>query len=309
MVAAATGLTVTLVALVSSGARIATPVSDAWYEAAYEIGYGRNIVNVALVDTRAWDTFGEVSVLVIAATGVASLIFLRTRVGEVATTDDAFADRPETPMADSAPGVWLRGGQTLSPLVRSIVLEVVTRLLFGVMIVVSLYLLFAGHNAPGGGFVGGLVAGMALIIRYLAAGRHELDEAAPFDAGRLLGGGLILALGTAVVPVLFGGQVLQSYDVHLDVPGPDHLATPLGEIPLFGEVHLVSSTVFDIGVYLIVVGMLLDVARSLGSGIDRHANEQQAPMPLPDSTMALPARTWAHTGGNRRGARGTEGRG
>ena len=54
-------------------------------------------------------------------------------------------------------------------------------MLFGIMIVVSIYLLLAGHNWPGGGFAGGLVAGMALIIRYLAAGRHELDEAAPID--------------------------------------------------------------------------------------------------------------------------------
>ncbi len=290
LVAAAVGLTVTLAALVSSGARVADPVSDAWYEAAYEVGFGLNMVNVALVDTRAWDTFGEISVLVIAATGVASLIFLRTRVGEVATTEKAFAEREDDPMSDTSPGVWLRGGQTLSPLVRSLVFEVSTRLLFGVMIVVSVYLLLAGHNAPGGGFVGGLTAGMALITRYLAAGRHELDEAAPFDAGRLLGGGLLLALGTAVVPVLFGGHVLQSYDLYIDVPGPDHLVTPWGELPFLGEVHLVSSTLFDLGVYLIVIGMLLDVARSLGSGIDLHASDEQAPMPLPDSTHALPAR-------------------
>ena len=290
LVAVAVGTTVTLVALVSAGARVADPVSEAWYEAAYEFGYGKNIVNVALVDIRAWDTFGEIAVLVIAATGVASLIFLRSRVGGVTTTEDVFADREDAPMADTAPGVWLRGGQTLSPLVRSLVFEVVTRLLFGIMIVVSVYLLLAGHNSPGGGFAGGLVAGMALIIRYLAAGRHELDEAAPVDAGRLLGGGLALALGTAVAPLLAGGRILQSYDYYLNVPGPDALATPWGELPLFGEIHLVSSTVFDIGVYLIVVGMLLDIARSLGSGVDQHATDEIAPMPLPDSTIALPAR-------------------
>ena len=290
LVAAAVGTTVTLVAVVAAGARVADPISDAWYEAAYEIGYGKNIVNVALVDTRAWDTLGEIAVLVIAATGVASLIFLRSRVGSVTRTDEAFEDREDAPMSDSAPGVWLRAGQTLSPLVRSLVFEVITRLLFGVMIIISIYLLLAGHNSPGGGFAGGMVAGMALIIRYLAAGRHELDEAAPFDAGRLLGGGLFLMLGTAVVPVFFGGSVLQSYDYYWNVPGPDVLATLWGELPFLGEVHLVSSTIFDLGVYLVVVGMLLDVVRSLGSGIDQHASDQLAPMPLPDSTIALPAR-------------------
>ena len=69
----------------------------------------------------------------------------------------------------------------------------VTRLLFPVMIVFSIFLLFAGHNAPGGGFAGGLVAGLALMIRYLAGGRYELDEAAPIDAGVLLGAGLFIA--------------------------------------------------------------------------------------------------------------------
>ncbi|SHJ10578.1 multisubunit sodium/proton antiporter, MrpA subunit (TC 2.A.63.1)/multisubunit sodium/proton antiporter, MrpB subunit (TC 2.A.63.1) [Tessaracoccus bendigoensis DSM 12906] len=275
LLAGLTGATVTLISLVASGARVAEPVSKDWYEWAYAFGYGKNIVNVALVDTRAWDTLGEISVLVIAATGVASLIFLRSRVSKVSTTKEVFEHRPDEPQADNSPGVWLRAGQTLSPMVRSIVFEVVTRILFGVMIVTSVYLLLAGHNWPGGGFAGGLVAGTALMIRYLAAGRHELDEAAPIDAGRLMGGGLLLALVAAVSPLLLGGTILQSYvwDIH---------------IPLLGELHFVSSTVFDIGVYLVVVGMILDVVRSLGSGIDQHASERIAPVPIPHSTKALP---------------------
>ena len=277
LLAITVGTVVTLIGLVSVGARVAAPVSELWHEAAYEFGYGKNVVNVALVDTRAWDTFGEISVLVIAATGVASLIFLRSRINTVATTKQVFASRPDEPQADTSPGVWLRAGQTLSPMVRSLVFEVTTRMLFGVMIVFSIYLLFAGHNWPGGGFAGGLVAGMALIIRYLAAGRHELDEAAPFDAGHLLGGGLLTALFAAVSPMLLGGAVLQSYDLEL-------------HIPVLGELHIVSSTIFDVGVYLVVVGMLLDVARSLGSGIDQHSSEEIAPVPLPDSTKAVPAR-------------------
>ncbi|AQP45863.1 Na+/H+ antiporter subunit A [Tessaracoccus flavus] len=290
LVAVLTGTTVTLISLVAVGARVSDPVSDAWYDAAYEFGFGKNIVNIALVDIRAWDTFGEVSVLVIAATGIASLIFLRSRTTSVKRTEEAFRDRDDDPQDDASPGVWLRAGQTLSPTVRSVVFEVITRLLFGVMIVASVYLLLAGHNSPGGGFAGGLVAGMALVIRYLAAGRYELDEAAPIDAGRLLGGGLLLMLLAAVGPLFLGGAVLQSYDYYLNLPGPDSIATPLGVLPLFGELHLVSSVIFDVGVYLIVIGMLLDVARSLGSGIDEHAEEQLAPMPLPDSTVALPGR-------------------
>lgn len=142
------------IALVAAGARVAVPVSITYPEVAYTFGYGKNVVNVTLVDIRSWDTMGEVAVLVVAATGVASLIFLRSRYS-------ARPVRPEAPTGGGAVGrtVWLRGGETLSPTRRSIVFEVVTRVLFPVMIVVSVYLLVAGHNAPGGGFAGGLVAG------------------------------------------------------------------------------------------------------------------------------------------------------
>ena len=67
------------------------------------------------------------------------------------------------------------------------IFEVVVRLLFHTMIVYSLFLLFSGHNAPGGGFAAGLVTGIALIVRYLAGGRYELGEAAPVQPGLLLG--------------------------------------------------------------------------------------------------------------------------
>ncbi len=172
------------------------PISEGFYEAAYTFGYGKNIVNVTLVDIRAWDTMGEIAVLVVAATGVASLIFIRSRYSSLPT-------RPRDQPGQLPAGrmTWLRGGEALSPVRRSIIFEVVTRVLFPVMIVVSVYLLIAGHNAPGGGFAGGLVAGLALVIRYLAAGSQELDEAAPVDAGRVLGAGLILAVASALAPV------------------------------------------------------------------------------------------------------------
>ena len=287
LLAAAVGTTVTLIALVAAGARLNNPISDAWYKAAYEIGFGHNVVNVALVDTRAWDTFGEISVLVIAATGVASLIFLQTRVGDVKPTSSLASDERKLE-ADSSPAVWLRAGQTMSPFARSLMFEVVTRMLFWLLVLMSVYLLIAGHNAPGGGFAGGLVAGMALMTRYLSAGRHELDDAAPFDAGRLLGTGLLLAIGTAIAPVFFGGAIFQSYDLHLDLPGPDTISLWGHEYFFMGDLHLVTSTVFDIGVYLVVVGTLLDLARSLGSGIDTHQLQDRAPTPLADSTKALP---------------------
>jgi len=244
---------------VASGARIETPISEAFYDAAYTYGYGKNIVNVTLVDIRAWDTMGEISVLAVAATGVASLIFIRSRYSTLPT-------RPSASSPAEGPTTWLRGGESLSPTRRAIIFEVVTRVLFPVMIVVSVYLLLAGHNAPGGGFAGGLVAGMALMIRYLAAGSRELDEAAPVDAGKVLGAGLALAALGLLGPAAFGGRIGQSYDISSD-------------LGFLGSPHLVTSVFFDVGVYLVVIGVMLDLARSLGAGIDTHEAEDRVPTP------------------------------
>jgi multicomponent Na+:H+ antiporter subunit A len=154
----------------------------------------------------------------------------------------------------------------VAPERRSIIFEVITRLVFHTIVVFSMYLLFSGHNAPGGGFAAGLVTGLALVVRYLAGGRYELDEAAPVDAGVLLGTGLFVATGSGLMPLAFGGAVLQSalVDLHL---------------PLLGDLHLVTSVFFDIGVYLVVVGLMLDLLRSLGAGIDRHILAEAAAAP------------------------------
>src|SRR5699024_5220863 len=122
-------------------------------------------------------------------TGVASLIFLITgRAGRTAR----FQSGPRN--------TWAPAKRAIAPERRSTIFEVVTRLIFHIIIVFSLYLLFSGHNAPGGGFAGGLIAGLALMVRYLAAGRHALDSAAPVDAGVVLGSGLVVATGSALAP-------------------------------------------------------------------------------------------------------------
>src|SRR5690606_7309073 len=237
----------------------------------------RNVVNVALVDLRGWDTMGELSVLVLAATGVASLVFVTHRADLLSATRDlpetkrrATARRPlveteeglrfQTAENRGAPRAWLVSGQHLKAENRSILLEVIVRVLFHTIIVVSIYLLFAGHNGPGGGFAGGLVAGMALVMRYIAGGRWELGAAAPADAGRLLGFGLILAVGSAVVPLFFGLAPLTSSFWEWEIPG-------------IGHMEFVTSTVFDAGVYLVVIGLVLDVLRSLGAEVDKQAQQ------------------------------------
>ena len=90
---------------------------------------------------------------------------------------------------------WLRGSELRDPRHRSLVLEVATRIIFPLIMVLSVYFFFAGHNTPGGGFAGGLTAGLALVLRYLAGGRYELGETLPLDAGKILGVGLALVGG------------------------------------------------------------------------------------------------------------------
>ncbi len=252
--AGAVGATVSLVTILAANARVAQPVSVRFPQEAYAFGHGRNVVNVTLVDIRAWDTLGEISVVVAAATGVASLVFVRMREAEEL--------RPSRRRAAAIAAAQRNPGP---PERRSVILEVTTRLLFHAMIALSVYLMFAGHNQPGGGFAGGLAAGLALLVRYLAGGRFELDRTAPVDAGVLLGGGLAVALASAVAPLFFGGTILESavYDFSL---------------PVYGDVHFVTPLVFDAGVYLIVIGLALDIVRSLGGGIDaqRESDEREA---------------------------------
>jgi multicomponent Na+:H+ antiporter subunit A len=261
LLAVAVGGLMAAVGAVALATRTATPVSAAYPKEAYDFGGGKNIVNVILVDIRAWDTLGEISLLVVAATGVASLVFLRRRTGGVDRLEPA--DLAEVPTAQGrAPRRrWLAASATLPPERRSVVLEVITRILFHTILVFSLYLLFSGHNEPGGGFAGGLVAGLALVLRYLAGGRYELGEAAPVDPGLLLGAGLLFAGGTGVAGLLLGAEVLQTAILETT-------------LPVLGDVKLVTSLFFDMGVYLIVVGLVLDVLRSLGAELDRQEDEE-----------------------------------
>jgi multicomponent Na+:H+ antiporter subunit A len=252
----AVGAVVSGLAYAATAGRQATAISTAFPGPAVSYGGGRNVVNVTLVDIRAWDTMGEISVLLVAAIGVASLVFGRSRR---ILRGGRRPDLPTPPRGQ----VWLMAGHTLDAGLRSPILEVVTRLVFHTIVLFSIYLLFAGHNAPGGGFAGGLVVGLALALRYLAGGRHELDVAAPIDAGVVMGTGLFVALGTGVAAMIAGGAVLQStlMDWHL---------------PVLGHVHFVTSMIFDVGVYLLVIGVVLNILRTLGGEVDRQEQAERA---------------------------------
>ncbi|WP_063066051.1 Na+/H+ antiporter subunit A [Nocardia violaceofusca] len=246
----AVGAAVVTVAAFATAARSTEPIWHRIPSAAYSFGGGKNAVNVLLVDIRAWDTLGEISVLVVAATGVASLMFRSRRFGTLPRVSEAPGYIP-----DPERSYWLRASPLVAPRDRSMVMAMTTRMLFPTIMVLSAYFFFAGHNAPGGGFAGGLTAGLALVLRYLAGGRYELAEALPVDAGHVLGAGLVLSAGTATGSLLLGAPPLSSAIIEVT-------------LPVLGHIKFVTAMLFDLGVYLIVVGLVLDVLRSLGARLD-----------------------------------------
>lgn len=133
----------------------------------------------------------------------------------------------------------------------SVLVDVTVQIVFPAALVLSLYFLFAGHNQPGGGFVGGLVAGAALALRYVARGYPAVQAVVPVPPPVVAGIGLLVALGTAAVPLVLGDEVLES-------------AKAAPELPVLGTVNLTSALVFDTGVYLVVVGLVMAVLDAFG---------------------------------------------
>ena len=123
--------------------------------------------------------------------------------------------------------------------------------MFFAVLVASVWLLFAGHNDPGGGFVGGLLAGSAITLRYIAGGMREVRAQTRFRPWTVLGTGLLIAAVTATAPLLTGGDVLE-------------VASHAITIPLIGTVTLSSALLFDIGVYITVVGVVLMAFEAFG---------------------------------------------
>lgn len=138
---------------------------------------------------------------------------------------------------------------------RSLIFDTTVRLVFDAALVFSVYLLFAGHNQPGGGFVGGLVAAAALALRYISGGLAETVQAVPVRPWLFPSVGLFLAVGTAIVPLVIGDAPL------------DHRAFEWA-LPVLGDVKVTTATVFDTGVYLIVVGLVLMIFDGLADESD-----------------------------------------
>jgi multicomponent K+:H+ antiporter subunit A len=223
--------------------------SISWYflEQSYPKGGGTNVVNVILVDFRGYDTFGEITVLGIAAVGVLALMDgLRARRG------------PTDPQGRA----WTFARQPL-------LLRVAASVVLPVALVFSVYIFMRGHNLPGGGFIAGLITAVALVLQFMAMGQSRAETLLRAGGGRRfvrwIGAGLGIAGLTGVGAFVLGRPFLTSAHGH-------------PHVPVLGELPLASAAVFDLGVYLTVVGSTLLTISVLGTV------SREAPAAAPRST-------------------------
>lgn len=133
----------------------------------------------------------------------------------------------------------------------TLILRTAARVLSPVMLAFSIYLLVRGHDSPGGGFIGGLVAGAAVVLQYLARGSDGVNRFLPVAFSTLLGVGLLIAVGVGVGVLVFTDAFL----------GP---AIATFDLPLVGRLKITASLGFDVGVFLIVLAVVVSIVRYLG---------------------------------------------
>jgi len=204
-------------------------ISDYFLRNSVPQGGGTNVVNVILVDFRAFDTYGEITVIAIAGLGVAAML-AALRLPRRAADGDG---RPWSPERAFLP------------------LDLLSRLLLPLALLVSLHLFIRGHNLPGGGFIAGLVAALGLVLLYVGGGAKWSSDRLKLNFGATAMWGLLIAAGTGIGAILLGAPFLtSSYDY--------------AHVPLLGKVPMASAMLFDLGVYLVVVGSTLLILTKLG---------------------------------------------
>lgn len=192
-------------------------------------GGGTNVVNVILVDFRGYDTLGEITVLALAGLGIYAMLDHMTLPNSHHNHTHQSWDHDKHPM----------------------IMASFTRLLLPLALLVSLYILIRGHNLPGGGFIAGLITGVALIMQYLANGVEWTQPRLPMNPHKIIGSGLLIATLTGLASGVYDHPFLTSTFGHL-------------KWPVVGEFELASAMVFDLGVYFVVVGTTLLILINLG---------------------------------------------
>jgi multisubunit Na+/H+ antiporter MnhB subunit len=157
---------------------------------------------------------------------------------------------------------WLMRESEQTRWPRSLLLEVCLRIVFPTVLLVAVYLLFAGHTRAGGGFSAGLVAGLAFVLRYVAGGSLTGLRRPWVQPPVIMGFGLIVVVASAIVPVFFDLPLLSSAVWKVDVP-------------VLGSLKIATSLGFDTGVFLLIIGVVLNLLRTLGEGIQRGELENE----------------------------------
>lgn len=213
-------------------------ISPFFVEKALPLGGGANVVNVILVDFRGFDTFGEIVVLGIVALTVFAL--LRRFRPPIEAIAQPLARRQN--VKDSREAVFVEPDPK-TPLPEGImqIPAVLLRLLLPISTLIALYFLLRGHNLPGGGFVGGLIMATGIILQYMVSGVVWMESRPLIQPQTWIGLGLLTAGVAAMLVWAFNKPFLsaQSWDLHL---------------PLVGDVHTSSALIFDIGVFMLVIG-------------------------------------------------------
>ncbi|MDQ3265261.1 MAG: monovalent cation/H+ antiporter subunit A [Myxococcota bacterium] len=233
-------------------------LSPFFLERALTEGGGRNVVNVMLVDFRAFDTFGEGVVLALVALTVYALLRRfrpAPQVMALPPQQRAAPADPDTDLLNPRRAKDTAVGYLMVP-------AVLVRLLLPVTGVVAAYLFLRGHNAPGGGFVAGLVMSVGFLLQYLVSGTVWVEEHLNLAPRTLLAVGLLLVLGTGVGAWAAGYPLLTSHAWHWTLPG-------------LGEVHLPSATFFDLGVFLLVLGSTIFILTALAHQSVRAHRQQE----------------------------------
>ncbi len=214
-------------------------ISPFFLDNALPLGGGSNVVNVMLVDFRAFDTIGEITVLGIVGITVYALLRRFRPPQEVI---DLPAQQQAVPEDAENDLVTRSDGTTPQRYLE--VPAVLVRLLLPLSAVFAVHLFMRGHNEPGGGFVAGLAVAIAFIAQYMVSGTRWVEDRMHLQPPRWIAFGLLGALGTGLGAIALGFPFLTSHTAHV-------------QWPLVGEVHLPSAALFDLGVFSVVVGATL----------------------------------------------------
>lgn len=225
-------------------------------------GGGTNVVNVMLVDFRAFDTMGEITVLGAVALTVYALL---RRFRPPKESIDAPHQQQALP-ADVVTDLVKPRSTDEGARGYMMVPSVIARLLLPIAVVVAVHFFLRGHNEPGGGFVAGLIVSIALLLQYIVSGAQWVEGRTRLRPQRWIGTGLLTAALTGLGAVAVGYPFLTTHTAHTT-------------LPWIGEVHLPSATFFDLGVFAVVVGSTLLIFTALAHQSIRAHRKTSHSMP------------------------------